>query len=1035
MPALTSAELDLLRSGGHAANLYLIVQQPMYLEHDEWTGYLWACQVNGNPPGDVGDLVATLTVDNGETGPVDLYDGMTVFVGSTKGAMDRGIYRIRTDQTVNAATNTLSIGASSEVVQVIQDDDWVVVLDEFRIWRRDPRITEAAGVLSWYKDYDVTWDSLGGSDAARREASLPPVPVMSTHAVAFIDVGMSASVDFDWSNSYATYPAAAVNDWDAWGEDGGAGWSVLNTQNPPAQTYTNVSGLAGYRVRLEVGSDVTDPPARFRRGIRYVFTLRRPGQTQAGDPPNAEPITDFQLQGLSGSFDQGFWRGTIRIPGETASEYEIMPGALVIVFSETWYGGVRHNLGLADRENILFVGHVADGSVTQDSETGDLTFDAISGGEQASNRESFPVAIEYDDVADEWYKCPQLTVDRAAWHYLIWHSTIPLVCDFYQTGNGFYIAAQDFLAGTLRDTIDTFGQSRLFARLLCDRGERFALDIDQQMKGAGTSTTIFTLQDQDWLGQVRLQEVNETRIAACDFGGVHYNAGLATPYLSRAPGRTSRQIGRSMQSTYLAIDGQDTLNDWAGRMLAYQNNRWPGLSLTHAGGWTVFDIWPQEYINVGTLTTERHTFSNDLFIVREISVEYNPSAGTLLVATVSEIETDLPEGMTVPVEPTPPPYEPPPPTDPPYIPPEPEDPEPGVLDLGRRILATEEGCFVTDNIGANPPVWYEVNNGFVTANDKKIWALRRDPFHWWTSGGTERTLYALSMSGLWKMEDFPVGEWVQLVTIADINSATGRSFTDIRTGCMNMSIEVEDRLAFGYGYGGGDAFFRSYCHVVDNGAIVWTDQIGGNGNYGPGWPDVKFAQHSASQTIFFSKARFDPFNQCMLYRSVNRAGFTLLREIGGPSEVFVYSSISIPYIGPDNPDKYVLYGGEDLNYQYSDSGGAAFINMPSTSGYTKIGTGGTPERILLIANQPIWTGDGQATWNTLPAIGFTPGRAAFAIWEGDALSSLLVGSISVPDVQMWMAGDAAWTDKTGNLTAWGTTFNIYDIQRDSMGSA
>ena len=125
----------------------------MHRSKDAWTGYVWSCQINGAPAGTPGDLVASLTVDNGDPAAT-LYDGMTVFVGSTLGAHDRGVFYIRDDQNVNAGTVALDIGATAEVVGVLQDDDYVVVLSEYRIWRRDPRITEAGGALTWYKEYD-----------------------------------------------------------------------------------------------------------------------------------------------------------------------------------------------------------------------------------------------------------------------------------------------------------------------------------------------------------------------------------------------------------------------------------------------------------------------------------------------------------------------------------------------------------------------------------------------------------------------------------------------------------------------------------------------------------------------------------------------------------------------------------------------------------------------------------------------------------------------------------------------------------------
>ena len=192
MPILPG-QLELLRSFSQTSKMFLVVQQP-----EIWEGslygeeFLWYCQVNGAV---VADPVVQLTVDNG--GPnATLLDGMTVLVGTSPGAWDKGMVRLRIDQNVTPATVALTIAPISEID--FEDNDYITVLDEFRLWVRYPRVTEADGVLAWFKDWDVTWDSLGASDAARRQGSMPPTPIMGTHAVRFVPPDGSVWVDFDW---------------------------------------------------------------------------------------------------------------------------------------------------------------------------------------------------------------------------------------------------------------------------------------------------------------------------------------------------------------------------------------------------------------------------------------------------------------------------------------------------------------------------------------------------------------------------------------------------------------------------------------------------------------------------------------------------------------------------------------------------------------------------------------------------------------------------------------------------------------------
>jgi hypothetical protein len=1022
--------------------LYLVIQQP---------ATLWTAQINGAPAGTAGDLVADLTVDNGGAA-VDLLDGMTVIIGSTVGARDKGVFYVRGDQTVGAATVALDIGSSSEIVDNVADDDHVTVLEEFRLNTRYPRVTEAAGVLTFYKDYDLLYSALGGNAAARRQASLPPVPVMGPPRVAFVELDGNVTFDFDWSDSYATYPAATVNAWDSDGIRGttSGDWASA-LQDPPAQTYdgssidanNDISGLAGYRVWLELGTDLQDPPVQYRRGVRYVFTLRRPGQTVAGiDPTNAEPIVDFNLDSLSGSFNEGGWEAAITVFGSQADEAEIIPGSMVIVFSEDWYGGTQEEIGpIEGSENVLFVGNIADDSIQIDSETGDTTFDVLGYAGMARNREMYPIPIEFDSGADEWYEVPDLTVDRAAWHYLAWHTTLALVTDYYWSTNGYEIRAMDFQAGDIYTTIDGFYQDRLFARLLCDRYGRFAARIDRQMQAAGGGTTTFALTTVDWIGDLDFRETVETPVSYVEIGALNYNAGLITPFLSKAPGTVNRLTGSSMQSMNLAIDTQANLNILSGDWIAYLNNQYPEASIPLAGNWRYFDIWPQEYIEVSTVT-DRHTFSNDLFIVRDVSFEYEPEDGSLFVALGAELETDGVDGQTVEIPEEIPPWPPPPPLYPPGGPPTPWTPSPG---SGRRIISTDIGVFVTDDISSSSPTWYAANLGLSAADELYVWDIKRDAWHWWTTGGVERTLWAATRDGIWKHENFPYGTWTEIVTVAQMEASVGQAL-DISYARMSFSIEVEDLFAFAIYHNAGVPGTKYFALTVQGGVIQNSAQIGGGSNFTLNTPSIEFAQHSAGQDIYVVRGHIDPFIGYSCYKTSNRGA--AWGVVDGPlstTSKMLQSSLAIPYVDAAWTDDYVYWGYEGRDYRRSVDAGLSFSDFSTGTIYSKIGTGYGQNHVWLLAGEPganacRWTNDG-VTWSDLPFVpaagGVFGAFAAFGGWVGDQLDELLIGGMHFGDayVYQWRSGWSDWEDKSGNLRDLGTYTAITQLDRDSMGTA
>ena len=770
---IPGGSLDLMRSSPQMSDVYLIIQQPELWTSDlysspYWDDYLWSCRINVAP---TGDPVVQLSVNTGGAS-VSLLDGMTVMIsGSQYGEWDKAIIRLRGDQNVVPATTTLNIATSSDIAGRVSSGDYVVVLDEFRLWQRYGRIDYVAGgALTWYKDYSILWDATGANDTDRRLASMPPVPIMGPHAVKFVDTpNVGASFWFDWSDSYDLAVGEAVDTWHSHGvQDHAYNTWTSNAQVPGWQAVNAISGLKGFRVWLEVndgkGVAATLP---FRRGVRYVFTVRRPGDTQAGDPVNAEAIKDFRLNSdISGSYNTGYWSTSITLYGEAASKYEVIPGALVIVFADDYYqqdspylspsGIMNTSVGpVADRENILFVGRIVDGTITKNDEIEEVSFTVESVAEEASRYDNYPIVIEDDLYAEDWIDTPSLTVDRAVRYYIAWHTTLSLIADVYPTGDSHTLFAQDFVGGTIYNTLDSFLRDRLFARLLCDKYGTLRCEVDTQMQPYGSVPTLWNLADCDWLDSLTIKRFEYSRVKAVEVGGIVYYAGAIVPKLSRAPGLFDKYRGTLNVSNSLAILDQDELNVLSGRFLEYSNYEWD-MTMALAGNWRYLDISPQSAVNIQSMTTHRGIMDGRA-IIREVRNAHNPDAGVIFTSIKTESEsTDGVPGITVDI-----------PEDLPDIPlPDfglptwPVMPTDPVVDLGRRMFSTNVGIIICDNIGAVSPHYSTVNSGFLTADDMYGYRMKRDPFHSWNEVSyADRRLYVGTKTGIWVQYGFPYGTW------------------------------------------------------------------------------------------------------------------------------------------------------------------------------------------------------------------------------------------------------------------------------------
>src|SRR5690349_10860790 len=125
--ALTSPELELLRADGQWTKLYLAVLNP---------NTIYTARLASLPSSN--DNVHTISV-NTESGTLaNVKPGMTIYVGTTAGAFDLGMCRVRK----TPITGTWYIGLTSQITW--QSNAYLTIVDDFDLWAKHAVIDSGA---------------------------------------------------------------------------------------------------------------------------------------------------------------------------------------------------------------------------------------------------------------------------------------------------------------------------------------------------------------------------------------------------------------------------------------------------------------------------------------------------------------------------------------------------------------------------------------------------------------------------------------------------------------------------------------------------------------------------------------------------------------------------------------------------------------------------------------------------------------------------------------------------------------------------
>ena len=671
MTYISPANQIVLRNQPHDVELQLSIWQPTELLR---------CRVNNSA---IAKNARTIAYDGVTLGShTSVVAGMTLLVGTTAGGSELGRVRIR-----SITSSSMLVAENSDILWA--DNMHLTVINQHELWPVYPRMIQDPAdneLVIWYKDYDITYSG--------QNSILGTFICMGSNRAGDLRGGSHQEY---WSAS-GTYNVAGSAITDYYWEFGGAS-PASGTVHTPGMVTWDAPG--DYKVSLTT----TAANGGVDTSYRYVKIEQTPSVTQWSFE---RPPTGARAEGGS-SCEIAVY--------DLPSDVVIRPQTIVTIYSKERRGDTVSNFN----GNVFFTGYVKDGSITQNHDIKEISFELVSIVGMMKEVENFGVSLEYAATPADWYQIPFATIRPAIYHYLKYHSTVLAVADYEFVGTDRNIQYFDVARETLHGGLNNLLKNTLFMEIVADRkGKIWSEVMAKAIDNAPTQfPTVMTVQKGDWVAEPEIK-VNYTRpLSYIELNGIQYSAGGASiPLIGCAPGTAPGTEGKAKRQPGLALSSQEQLNNLCGNIYTNENYRLPSVNMKMRGAWTHLDIAPQEAYRMNILPEDnsvRVDVSGSYF-AESIAWEFEHADSYLspLVTWNVITQNDL-VGDTIVVPPAPPTYpwknpNPPLPPLPPIY--EPPGEFPTEFDVRAVVAHCYNGLYCTFDINSASPTWFSLN-GFL----------------------------------------------------------------------------------------------------------------------------------------------------------------------------------------------------------------------------------------------------------------------------------------------------------------------------------
>jgi hypothetical protein len=490
---------------------------------------VFACRVNQSFK--THDKVYEFAYDTPTGTLANVKPGMTILLGSTAGAYNKGITYVR-----KAPTSTkIYCGETSEVAWA--DNLYVTILQDFCIWPEYLLISSDGTV---FMKHDVKY--------VDQHTNMRPVPIIGPDRVAKYE-GSPVTVSFDGSDSYVPGSTIASHAFTC----SGGSISGANTATPAVTLSAPGRYLLTYTVTSALGVSSTT--------YRVIYIA------------NSAMLVEVVAGTITGSYSDGGYSFGI---AATNVPLTARVRTKVVLFAEEWYGNAKISYGpYAGAENIPSEGWMADEAITIDETQGTASVNVKSTQYWMQQIHNFvPAGIKsVTGTPAKWIEIKNLTVDLMLWHFFMWRSTASNCVDIFLTGDTRTATELDAPAGNLWEQIKTIAYQSILAIPCCDQYGRIFVEVEpalMHLADRDNVPVIASVDHDDW-ESISIERPTVTKTAQVVLSGVSVTSNVGKSKYSLSPGHIPQHYGTVLSADRLLLSTQALSNELAGNMLEKEN--------------------------------------------------------------------------------------------------------------------------------------------------------------------------------------------------------------------------------------------------------------------------------------------------------------------------------------------------------------------------------------------------------------------------------------------------------------------------------